>query len=311
MTPSLHIVATCTDRKTVSPSVLLRDIRSGSITERFAGWRKAIRAVTPSAVVEDLYQGDHWTVVRSLPTLATSMGWRPRLWVSSAGYGVVGSQERIVSYSATFTSGHVDSVDAGAVDELAPAKWWRCATSGKKRLGRSVASIVEEDPRGTVLVLASPRYLAAMSDDLSASLEHFRGRGSLFIVSSDVPSAASDLSKCLVTSRASLQDALGGTLVSLHARAAGHLLKTVRPGSFLRENIATMSKDLDAEMGGGAPRTVGASMTDDEVTAFIRSRLKADPKLTHTRLLRELRDSKRACEQGRFRRLFRQLKPAP
>ena len=46
-------------------------------------------------------------------------------------------------------------------------------------------------------------------------------------------------------------------------------------------------------------------MADQEVRAFVRDRLADDPQATHTRLLRELRDSGRACEQQRFAGLFR------
>jgi len=46
-------------------------------------------------------------------------------------------------------------------------------------------------------------------------------------------------------------------------------------------------------------------MTDEEVRVFIRGRLEQDAEVTHTRLLRELRNSDRACEQHRFADLFR------
>jgi hypothetical protein len=56
-------------------------------------------------------------------------------------------------------------------------------------------------------------------------------------------------------------------------------------------------------------RAPGVAMTDDNVIAFIRQRVAVDAKASHTRLLRELRESGQACEQGRFRRLFKQVKP--
>lgn len=301
----MHIVASCSDRKAFPPCVRLRDFRYDKVSERYRAWRKGLRAAKGQrAPAQDLYQGEHWSVVRSLPAVGTASGWFVRLWVASAGYGVLENTNRVVSYSATFAPRHLDSVRDSNTDDAGVLAWWRHATDGRERLGRSVASIVDEDPKATVLLLASPSYLAAMAEDLRAASLLFRLSGALFIVSSGLPADAGSLSDCLVTSRATLQAALGGTLLSLHARAAAHLLRTVKPGAFLRENIETMSKDLEREMGGGPPRTVGTSMTDEEVRAFIRTRLKVEPKLTHTRLLRELRDSKRACEQGRFRRLF-------
>lgn len=54
------------------------------------------------------------------------------------------------------------------------------------------------------------------------------------------------------------------------------------------------------------PRISGSAMTDEEVLAFIRRRLGETQKASYTGLLRELRASRRACEQSRFRKLFAQ-----
>lgn len=310
MQPSLHIVATCTDRKALAPSVRLRDIRGRSIDQRFEAWERAIRtAHGERSSAAELYQGGYWAVVRGLTQVASAAGWTPQLWVSSAGYGVVRDSQRMVPYSATFASGHPDSVDAGSRDGLATAKWWAAVTSGKHRLGRTVASIASAEPRSTVLLLASPAYLAAMADDLIRASTLFKGRGGLFIVSSKVPAAYPSLAASWIRSTASLQGALGGGLVSLHARVARHLLRTMTPHAFLTENLATMSQDLEKHGASPRARQAGSPMTDEEVVAFIRAELKRASDARHTRLLRELRNSGRACEQARFRRLFNQVKP--
>jgi hypothetical protein len=259
---------------------------------------------------EELYQGGYWTIVRALPMVATEMGWRPKLWVASAGYGIVSNTEKLVPYSATFATGHADSVTGAAYDGPALKKWWHCATSGRSALGRSVCSIAESDPRSTILVLASPMYLHAMATDLAASMAQFRSRGALFIVSSRIPSSEPGLNECWVPSRATLQASLGGALVSLHARAARHLLHAVSPGDFVKENLSIMSKELGEEGGEAKKRVAGSAMSDADVVTFIRTRLASDPKASHTGLLRQLRDSGKACEQGRFRRLFKQVKPS-
>lgn len=310
MAPSLHIVATCSDRKSHPPAVRLRDAVGRSIAERFASWRSAVRdAKGQRTAAEELYQGGYWTVVRDLPAVATSMGWRPNLWVSSAGYGIVSNTEGLVPYSATFATGHADSVAGASRDDQATRQWWRCATSGRGALGRSMCSIVESDPGSTILVLASPIYLRAMAADLAASISAFRGRGALFIVSSRVPSSEPSLAECWLPSHATQQAALGGALVSLHARAVRHLLRAVSPRDFVKENLSIMSKELEGEAGETRKRSPGAAMTDDDVLAFIRTHLATDPKASHTGLLRQLRASGRACEQSRFRQLFKQVKP--
>jgi len=161
------------------------------------------------------------------------------------------------------------------------------------------------------LVLASPLYLSAMAHDLANSITQVRGRGGVFIISSKIPTSHPALADHWIPSRGELQAALGGALVSLHARAARRLLRLVKPREFVQEKVSTMTKKLEGEITEQvAKRVSGAPMSDEDVLRFIRSRVGAEPKASHTRLLRELRDSGRACEQGRFRRLFKQVKPS-
>ncbi|MDB4962523.1 MAG: hypothetical protein JWP01_2522 [Myxococcales bacterium] len=237
------------------------------------------------------------------------MGWMPNLWISSAGYGVVSSTEKLVPYAATFAVGHADSVTRAAPDDATMMDWWRCATSGRGALGKSICSIATSDPGSTILVLASPMYLRAMARDLAESMALFRRRGALFIISSKVPASEPALEACWLPSRATLQATLGGGLVSLHARAARHLLGAVRPGDFVKENRSIMSKELEGDGQAPKKRAAGSGMSDAEVIAFIRTHLSANPKASHTALLRQLRESGKACEQSRFRELFRQQKP--
>ena len=52
------------------------------------------------------------------------------------------------------------------------------------------------------------------------------------------------------------------------------------------------------------PQDGRQKMTDDDVRDFIRQALMRDPRAAQTKLLRSLRDTGRACEQARFKRLF-------
>lgn len=303
--PRLHIVASCTDRKRLPPVVLLRDTRGPTIGKRYAAWRASLRSVeTTKLPAAELYMGDHWKVVQSLAGVAAGRGWRPSLWITSAGYGLVQETKPLVPYSATFARGQRDSVAAGDNMNADEAEWWRLMTTGKAALGGSVAAVARGDRQGTILVLASPSYLNAMAADLEDARSELRGRGALLIVSSRAPEVAPSLRSCWVPSRATHRAEVGGALISLHARVARRLLLEIAPKDFTKENLCTMSDKLDQVGTGGAPRQARAPMSDEEVVRFIRDRLAADPKIGHTRLLRELRASGRACEQARFRRIF-------
>ena len=49
-------------------------------------------------------------------------------------------------------------------------------------------------------------------------------------------------------------------------------------------------------------------LSDASVRRFIVRQLAADGELTHSRLLRQLRDQNMACEQKRFARLYRETR---
>ena len=76
----------------------------------------------------DLYCGEYWSVVRSLPSAAGEFGVTPRIWICSAGYGLISPQSRICSYGATFSPYERDSVTRGFdadARRIAARKWWR------------------------------------------------------------------------------------------------------------------------------------------------------------------------------------------
>ncbi|MEX2156705.1 MAG: hypothetical protein WD773_07675 [Gemmatimonadales bacterium] len=71
--------------------------------------------------------------------------------------------------------------------------------------------------------------------------------------------------------------------------------------------LRAWAKEL-ATMQPPAPKYDHTPMSDDEVRHYISGKLDQAPSSKHTSLLRQLRDSGRACEQSRFRRLFEEVK---
>jgi hypothetical protein len=243
-------------------------------------------------------------VVRELPSLAESRGWRTELWIASAGYGLIPAYAPIVPYSATFAPGLPDSI---ATDDLAEelGQWWSTLAEQPGPVAgvpRTVTGLATSQRDVTVLVIASPSYIRAMERDLSTTAARLRDE-KLFIVSSAPGPREETLRACWIASGAQHQRSLGGSLISLHARLARHLLETLAPAELNSENATARANllvqpTLSSELG---PR---ASGSDDEIKSYIRSAIQTDPRMTHSRLLRIFRQAGRACEQGRFRELF-------
>jgi hypothetical protein len=310
---SLQIVASCTDRKRIpTPEALrLRTVRAAGRGDLLtAWWRTLQRHDSPTRPALDLYAGDHWAVIRDLPRVALAAGFDARLWVASAGYGLVPAEAQLHAYGATFIPGHPDSVvERGAGDSLSRQWWTRLMREAGPVASapRSVTGMVRASPGVKVLVVASPRYIGAMANDLIEAATVLKDPNDLLIVSGEPGLAPDSLRKHWVPSVASLQSAVGGARMSLHARLARRILEEAAK----RGLVASEVRDRFIELARAAPpppRYDRKAADDAEVQRFIAKELKTDPDATHTRLLRMFRSSGRACEQGRFRQLFKQIK---
>lgn len=312
----LHIVSSCSDGKrgSIAASHRIGSYRQSGLDARFRAWWSTLCNVEDSSrngiSARELYVGDHWAVSRDLPTLAHQQGMAARLWVLSAGYGLVPVDTPLVPYAATFQPRHEDSVSraTGIAQITEQRAWWKLLASQPSWNGetpRSISGLAQCSPEGVILLIASPSYLLAVEDDLREALPQFSD-GGLVIVSSAVRGLSPELEKRRVASNAQLRKLVHGSLISLHARVARWLIQTEAEHNFelhaIQSMVAKASRTLPA------PKKYDRKpSTDEEVRRFVRARLHSDPHNSHTRLLREWRSSGRACEQSRFRSLFFEL----
>ncbi|WP_375770403.1 hypothetical protein NR798_05775 [Archangium gephyra] len=317
MRTELHIIASCTDRKRapVPLELHLRALREREPERRARRWwRNLWEHPHPTQPACDLYAGDHWRVVKELPALATEARFHPRLWVASAGYGLIPADAPVRPYSATFARGHADSVvpkaDSRPTRELL-RQWWRSLARepgpapGEPRL---VQELARAAPRARFLVVASPAYIAALEEDLALAARALRHPEHLLVISTPAAASRGVLAPQWVPSSARLQSKYGGALSSLNARVARDLLVRARKkgeGSVM--DAPSVQGYYGRLIHRSAPqkRFERTHMTDDEVMQFIARESRME-RFSWSATLRRLRDSGRACEQQRFRRLFHQ-----
>lgn len=310
--PLAHVIASCTDRKRlpVPPRRRMRNVRARDLDRRFEAWQRALSgfpALTTDAA--NMYCGDHWSIARELPQTASARGWQVRLWVASAGYGLIPANAAIASYSATFAPGHPDSVaihDAATWRE-GVRRWWQLqgtVPGPESAAPRSITNLASTAPDAMV-VLASAVYVDAMEDDLQAARNALEDQGRLTIVSGK-PRRETALRSNWVETDARLRQVLGGAVGSLHARVTRHLLTTLDPAQF---SAAAAREATQGLLASAPPLPVYERVpsTDNQVAAFIRRALRRTPTARHTPLLREYRASGRQCEQSRFRMIFERL----
>lgn len=311
MTATLHIIASCTDRKRqpVPAPLHLRAVEMDGIEARARAWWNRLWAERYDAVeAGTLYAGEHWSVVLGLPAAALASGFKPQLWVASAGYGLIPTQATICSYSATFARGHDDSVvkDGSSRDSAGQLQlWWKLLSEQEgpsATHARSIGELAAEEPRASILVVASPLYVTALAEDLAMAARHLARPERLLIVSTPSSLSKGVLAPHWIPSNAYHQKRLGGSKLSLHARVARELIAQTSSERF---DAHALQRKYERLIERSAPPLVHqrTPMSDEQVRSFVRESVSAGAK-SWSASLRRLRAGGQACEQSRFKRLF-------
>lgn len=304
----LNIVVTCTKQKRVraSKKLQLGSLKKGRLTERFTDWKDRLQTTSVDKYpVGELYCGDHWATVQRL----NSDKFEIKIWVASAGYGLLELTDVVAPYAATFSKDNKDSVFQKIPDSdqiHASRTWWELLSKWQyANHPRSFTELFASRKNDAFLIVASNNYLKAIGEDLSKAAQNLPDRHQLSILSAGCKSLVG-LSDCILPCDARLQHLVGGARRSLNTRVADFLVssaKSVPNFPNLRKRLTNLMSDLP-----DIPTFDRQPVTDEVVKEFILRELVSDPSLAHTPLLRRFRDAGRACEQSRFRNLYQKTK---
>ncbi|MEQ1887174.1 MAG: hypothetical protein ABL967_19080 [Bryobacteraceae bacterium] len=310
MARAVNFIVSCTNRKRFQPTAetSIGEIGGTDLRARLARWKQNLRvAPTQEHHADEVYMGDHWSVVKSIPVDAAQAGFVVHIWICSAGYGLIRPDTIIKPYRATFTRGESDYIASGlAENEHAMQDWWSgvCTyrLTRKGKAPRTLSAVADAFPRTPMLVALSADYLKAVSGDLLSVLDQTYFRKHLSIVSCGTSQDSPKWKNNLLPCDSLMAGSLGGALTSLNARIARHLLQSNTNAEMtvdrLRESALSIERRLPADT------EPGVAQTDSDVARFIRAYLKEYPAVSKSRLLREFRSQGLACEQKRFGEIF-------
>lgn len=274
-------------------------VPGGTQAERACGWivRLAEAGSVPQIPAVKLYAGEHWSVAREFPAMRLP-GEQVRLWVCSAGYGLIPAEALVVPHHATLTPGQADSVPRPF------SSWWRLLGEWDGPIPgqpRSIRALTAADPGAAFMLVLSKNYLRACGPDIAAACDCLADPDRLFIVSAG-GRPDGDLAAFVAPADARLQARFGGTRRALNARIGAHLLERGVRGR--KEASDYLAQLLTVQP--PIPRYYRKRQSDGEILDVIAARFAAAPTTSANRMLRELRDAGLACEQQRFTRLYRQ-----
>jgi hypothetical protein len=306
-----HLFVACTNRKRIRPDRRLRlgnadDTSEGSsLADYVRSWTTRLDDSNVETLpASQLYKGEQWALVRHLASERRDV----RVWICSAGYGLVGFDTRLKAYSATFASGQPDSVRAvieRSSDGERIADWWRTLADwpGPSDMGeRHIADVVASEGHARFVIALPQTYLEACGGDLIDASRDATPNNLIVTTSQPV---VGGLSEFCVHAPGALRNRLGGTIGSVALRLGVHL---VRQNDLNAESARVSARVLTDQAGGLQKYDRKRDPGGLHIEQFISERLRSGDPTSASALLREFRDSGNACEQRRFGEAYRRIK---
>ena len=309
---AVNLVVSCSNRKRyeTAPGLSAYELAGPDVRTRLRDWGKRLEAVQAEKYpAGELYMGEHWSVVLDIPPNARNHGWDVRLWICSAGYGLIRPATRINSYQATFAPRTIDTVAPGVGGSGPAQSWWKGVCSytipDEQGFPRSLATLALTYPRTPLIVALSSDYLNAVEEDLREVLQHPYFQSYLSIISCGTGRQHRHWKDNLLPCDGRLSAGLGGTLTSLNARIARFLFSFEAQTGPTVDHFTALVRSIERRTATPLSRK---PQSDAEVSRFIRAGLKKTPPVSRTKLLGEFRAAGKACEQRRFGELYEQMR---
>ena len=300
----MHAVATaCTNRKRLPPGQGLRarELAAGSLERVARDWLSRLDAADGRVPAGRLYCGRAFA-----ESVLAAQAIRAPLFIVSAGLGIVAAETYAPSYSLTVVPNTPDDI----LERIQPASasaWWS-HIAARSVVGVQLAAVAACCPDGLILLALPSLYLSMVEEELLELPQEVLARLRFFGLGIR---ARIDprLEPLVMPYDGRLEDAASrfrGTRSDFAPRALRHFAEVVLPkhpnGSADQHQSAVMT----ALAPWSEPRTPKRPrISDERVQELIRKHW-SNVGGQSSRMLRLLRDDLSvACEQGRFRALFR------
>ena len=302
------ILIPCTNRKRhlSEESLKARSLPTGSREVLAKAWSQRIGAAPKKTFAGDLYCGRAFREASDAAHLLNA-----DFYLLSAGLGLVSTKELVPSYSLTVAPANEDSIARhfNDIDTWHPALWWR-ALQAHTSMNTDLAELLRNSGDALVLIALSKHYAKMIGSDLAALDDELVRRMRLFGLGTEAY-----LPECLHANlmpydqRFNGPDSpLPGTVSDFASRALHHFARALKKGTVEGQDRIRDAASVESFMAGRKKPSIPnrERQTDEEVITFINQNWQAVDGRS-ARMLRFLRDSGRACEQGRFQGLFRRV----
>ncbi|MER8825329.1 hypothetical protein NKH73_02110 [Mesorhizobium sp. M0938] len=296
--PIAAVITICTRRKMAQAPLAATAVSLpvGSQEVIQTAWNAKLRALPIAASAGALYAGRGFGLATQAATMAEA-----KLYVLSAGLGLVDTNRQVPLYGLTVSGGQAESVAARVSNEFDAAAWFSSLMSGA--YSDQWIDVFGQGSERVLIALTRP-YAEMVGKSLSELGPQTLARLRIFGAS-----LASALPATLHPSVAPYDSRLDtifpGTRTDFSQRALLHFVRLVATKRDAYDRDADYAA-VEAAIGGvAAPdRPRRPRRNDLEIVQLILARLQTESGIA--RILRALRDEEGvACEQARFSRLYR------
>ena len=291
------VVTTCSHRKTQRPvhaatPLALSQGKQGAVAKE---WLAKARKLPLSGPADAFYAGRGFGLAMEAAQFAGA-----RMYVVSAGLGIVRASRSIPAYGLTVSSGHEQSISGKILDRFDPAAWFSSLLQG---VHSDTWSDVAGRKSGRILVALSRPYAEMVGTSLAKVSPKTLTRLRIFGVSlkAALPESLHD---AIAPYDERLNTVFPGTRSDFAQRALLHFARSVaiKPSGGREDDYAAVSSTLKNLK---APRLIQRPrLSDEQILAIIKKRLRKQSGAVQ--MLAKLRhEDGVACEQSRFGRLYR------
>jgi hypothetical protein len=295
------VITNCTARKRSASEALRLDLgRLGSsLQEAARNWRRALDVHAPRLQAQQMYLGRSMVDARSVASALVCP-----LHVVSAGLGLIPASDTVAPYDLSASGSRGGLQQALQRFKATPAQWWDLLCDG-----RGLAALLADHPHATVLLALPANYVAMVAKDLGRCVGDDLRRLRLFTSEAGadlLPPVLQDLAMPY-DDRLEALPGHAGTRSDFAQRAMRHFVEQ------LAAQGLTQAQARDAVEAAltpyQKPRSVERKRADDQAIKGLIRRQWLQTGGRSANLLRYLRDEALiSCEQGRFARLWREVR---
>lgn len=295
------VVTNCTARKRAGIP-LVRFVPKGENIRQIAEyWRMSLQAQPTRLQAGQLYVGRSILEARKI-----CQDLEARLFIVSAGIGLVESNEPIPGYDLSASGDRTELKGMLTRHGATKADWWHFLTSGM-----GLAWLLREHPNATVLVSLPSEYLDLVRQDLDEIPPGDLSRVRVFTSPAGRKKVGQVPGLAVLPYDERLESITGyaGTRSDFPQRALKHFVSAIAAHLL---PISEASLAVRVALGDVQHKALPKRkrLADGEIREIIRQAWD-DSGGNSTKLLRHLRDKEMvACEQGRFSKLRRQVEAA-